>query len=95
MGRHTDALAIGDAVGERATYVQESHPPEYTRVYVGPYSKIAHLVYADQSHWGQLTLCGQEMRVWRDDWLGTGSQDEIDHAAELSLCVKCEGARRG
>lgn len=31
----------------------------------------------------------------REDFLGTGSQDEIDHAASLPLCLECFAAREG
>jgi hypothetical protein len=59
----------------------------WTRVYL-PYGRLAHL---REIH--------SQCRVrYRDDepserWLGTGTQEEYEHAAELPLCLECFRAR--
>lgn len=61
--------------------------PVYTRVY-RPHGKIAHL-------WELAGGC-PVMNRWsdpdwldRESWLGTGSQEEYEHAAKLPLCTDC------
>jgi hypothetical protein len=62
-------------------------PADYTRYYVGRYSRIAHLAPNGANVYGEhATSCGK----WVDRfWLGTGSQDEYDRAAHLSTCDRC------
>lgn len=33
-------------------------------------------------------LCGRELQ-WGEYWLGTGTQDEIDKARRMPLCIRC------
>lgn len=45
---------------------------------------------------GAESLCGRS--AWPGYWHGTGSQDEIERAQDLKLCVRCAGVlshRRG
>lgn len=61
-------------------------PLEYTRIYRYR-ARFAHL--SSVMYTGAITLCGKD---W-DDYLGTGSQAEYDHAVRLPLCLKCWAAR--
>lgn len=61
----------------------------YTRVYETKYSRVCHLLHA--SH-GPSDIAEVECGDLRREWLGTGSQNEIERAAALPLCADCEKA---
>jgi hypothetical protein len=48
---------------------------------------VAHLVPIGS----EISLCNR-WSGWEHRWLGTGSQDEIDRARELTMCRRCEQA---
>lgn len=62
---------------------------ELTRVYQNPKSPRAHLLGELQSpNSFDRALCGLEPE-WPNLWMGTGSQDEIEHAEDLDVCGRC------
>lgn len=61
----------------------------YTKVYFGPSSRVAHLVGNTHRQVEIQSVCGKFPR-WFLGWLGTGDQDEIDRAQALPLCRHCK-----
>ena len=46
--------------------------------------------FSGRSDYHREVLCGREPSLFGDwDWLGTGSQAEIDKARRMPLCVRC------
>lgn len=39
-------------------------------------------------------LCGRELN-WGEYWYGTGTQDEIDKARRMPLCIRCMNLSEG
>lgn len=82
MSLSYDELALGpDAYSPGCAHAS---PPAYTRVY---------RLRGREAHLRELTAftgCGGRAAFpgW-DGWLGTGSQEEYEHAAGLPLCGKC------
>jgi hypothetical protein len=44
--------------------------------------------FSGRSDYHRGVLCGMEPRLFTD-WLGTGSQAEIDQARRMPLCIRC------
>lgn len=61
---------------------------DYTRVFTAA-GTVAHVLGWGQSpnRIGETALCGRS--AWPDYWHGTGSQDELERAQDLPLCVSC------
>jgi hypothetical protein len=64
-----------------------------TRVYTRT-GKTAHLMSPVQSIRNGSVLCSRVTPEWFTEWHGTGSQNEIDRAASLPLCKRCEDQAR-
>jgi hypothetical protein len=81
--------ALKARIAEACRIVAEGRTPrDYTRFYVGPYSRIAHLVPNTLNIYGYgHTVCGRAIDRW---WLGTGSHIEYEHAASLPTCARCK-----
>lgn len=64
----------------------------FTRVFLSR-GRVAHLL--DESRSPNVgtdeALCGAWAGLGQAVWLGTGTQDEHERAAELPLCLRCEG----
>ena len=58
----------------------------FSRVYYGPRARAAHLLSSRSVM--NFAVCGVYAGT-SAGWLGTGSQDERDHAAALPLCEDC------
>lgn len=69
-------------------------PGEYARI--GAWADFVYLRRGGITHvlpWGlrpayPTSLCGRQPELW-GSWLGTGSQDEIDQARRMPLCLRC------
>lgn len=74
-----------------------SRKPPYaeqcTRVYTRTGTR-AHLMSPVQTIRNGSVLCNRIHPEWFTEWHGTGSQDEIDRAASLPTCMRCEDQAR-
>ncbi len=80
-------LLIRDALAEQGARGPRLPAAEADRVYF-PGTEVAHLV--DLAPPVPAIYCDPRVNARR--LMGTGTQDEIDHAADLDLCAEC--ARR-
>ena len=68
---------------------RQPYADQCTRVYTRT-GKVAHLMSPVQSIRNGSVLCNRILPEWFTEWHGTGSQGEIELAASLPLCKRCE-----
>lgn len=68
---------------------------DFTRVYIDGDLRAHLLDELLSPNSPNAALCGRMPAAYPGLWLGTGSQEEHEHALELRLCVPCDIARVG
>lgn len=68
-----------------------SYASECTRVYIRRGTRAHWMSPLESPNHSGGVLCSL-LPKWPDEWLGTGSQNEIEHATSMPLCKVCEAS---